>query len=145
MSLSAPTQDDLVKAGLWAQVATMFKNMTKKVITVDLNASSVSKWLFIADRAYTVAITENHSVVGGAAALVKIRKVTADGVAPGAAAAANVIEFVTAGIDLTATVNTVQTPAMAVTTLAAGDRLATLMSGTLTGLVGSVTIVLTPA
>lgn len=117
-------------------------------LTFDVVAASVNKWVFVADRAYTVtAIKEVHSVVGGSAALVKIRRVTAAATdAPGAAASATVIEYVTAGIDLTTTINVAQTATLvtgATVTLAAGDKIGTLFSGTLTGLVGSVTLTLT--
>jgi len=60
--------------------------------------------------------------------------------APGATAGATVVELTTAAIDLTATANTVVTPALVATAaslqLAAGDKIGLDFSGTLTGLVG---------
>jgi hypothetical protein len=77
-----------------------------RVVTSELLAASVDKWAFIADRPYKVMkIEEIHSVVGGAAAAVRPRKVT-DTSAPGAAAGANVKELTQAAFDLTATINT---------------------------------------
>lgn len=87
-----------------------------------------------------VAVRENHSVVGGAAYLLAgIRKIQADGIAPAAAAGANVIELLpAAGVSLTSTVNTVQNVAPSVTSIAKGDRLAIVFSGTNTGYVGTI-------
>lgn len=120
------------------------------MVNSELLAASVDKWVFIADRAYTVkSIKEIHSVAGGAAAAVAVRKVTADASAPGAGAGANVKELLTAGFDLTATANTLATGTLTATTadlsLAAGDRIGLDFSGTLTGLVGILTIELQPA
>jgi hypothetical protein len=117
-------------------------------ITSELLAASVDKWVFVADRAYQVtAVNEVHSVVGGSSAAVRPRKVTAAGTdAPGAAASATVKELTTANIDLTASINVVQTPALSATAadllLAAGDKIGLDFSGTLTGLVGSISIAL---
>jgi hypothetical protein len=115
-------------------------------ITVPLLAASVDTWVYIAPRAVQVtSIREIHSVVGSTSAAVKFRKITAATVAaPGAAVAAGITELATAGFDLTAAVNTNQTATLTSTTadlqLAAGDRIAADFSGTLTGLVGNVTI-----
>lgn len=146
MAIANATQADFVKGGIWnATVAEQITGMGKNRVTIDLNASSVSKHVFIADRNYVVeSITEIHSVVGGAAANAKLRRIT-DTSAPGAAASGTVVEFITAGLDLTTTVNTVVTGTLASTTLNAGEKLALFMSGTLTGLVGSVTVTLAPA
>lgn len=108
----------------------------------DLTASSVDEWVWIApERCKLIGISEVHSVVGGALAAVRPRKVTAV-TTPGAAAGATVLELTTANIDLTATVNTPQEPALSATPsdlrFAAGDLLAHDFSGTLTGLVGMV-------
>lgn len=117
-----------------------------QTINVELLAASVDKWVFIANGAYqVVSIEEIHSVVGGASAAVKARKVT--GVAaPGAAASGTVVEFATAGFDLTATANTTQTATLSSTAadlqLADGDKIGLDFSGTLTGLVGVLTITL---
>jgi hypothetical protein len=117
---------------------------TTKSISTELLAASVDKWVFIADRAYEVTgISEIHSVVGGASAAVKFRKVT-DATAPGAAAGATVKELATAAFDLTATINTTQDATLSATPadyrLAAGDKIGADFSGTLTGLVGVATI-----
>jgi hypothetical protein len=118
------------------------------VLTTELLAASVDKWMFVADRAYIVtAVNEVHSVVGGAAAAVRPRKITAASTAaPGAVVAAGITEITTAAIDLTAAINVSQTAALSATasdfTLAAGDKIGLDFSGTLTGLVGSLTIVL---
>jgi hypothetical protein len=120
----------------------------RTVVTSELLAASVDKWVFVADRAYKVmGINEVHSVVGGSSAAVRPRKVTAAGTdAPGAAAGTTVKELTTANIDLTATINVVQAPALAATAadllLAAGDKIGLDFSGTLTGLVGSISIAL---
>lgn len=119
---------------------------TTVTVSVELLASSVDKWVFIADRAYQVVqIEEIHSVVGGASAAVRPRKVT-NASAPGAAAGANVKELTQAAFDLTATVNTTQTATLTATAadlqLADGDKISLDFSGTLTGLVGLLTITL---
>lgn len=121
------------------------------VVTAPLLASSVDTDIWRAPQAAIVlSVTESHSVVGGASAAVRPRKIT-DTSAPGAAAGATVKEITAAAIDLTTTVNTVQTPALSATpadyTFATGNRLALDFSGTLTGLVGniSISIALLPA
>jgi hypothetical protein len=119
-------------------------------VVTDLMAASVDKWVFVADRAYQViGFKEVHSVVGGSGAVVRPRKVTAAGTAaPGDAAGATVKELTTADIDLTATVNVVQTPTVSATAadmlLAAGDKIGLNLGGTLTGLVGQLVIFLRP-
>lgn len=118
---------------------------TSLVVTTELLAASVDKWVFVADRAYqVVAIKEIHSVVGGSAAAVRPRKVT-DTSAPGAAASATVKELC-ASLDLTTTANTLVSGTLSATAsdlqLAAGNAIGLDFSGTLTGLVGSLTIVL---
>jgi len=125
-------------------------NTAPLIVTTELLAASVDKWVFVADRAYeVVAIEEVHSVVGGSGAVARPRKVTAAGTdAPGAAAGATVKELTAADIDLTATVNVVQEPALTATgadlLLADGDKIGVNMGGTLTGLVGLLTIILEP-
>lgn len=119
-------------------------------ITSELLAASVDKWMFVADRAYrVVGFREIHSVVGGSGAVVRPRKVTAAGTdAPGAAAGATVKELTTADIDLTTTINVTQTPTLTATAadalLAAGDKVGLNFGGTLTGLVGLLTMFLRP-
>ena len=133
--------------GLAQADGTQYRHLSDRLIlTVPLTASAVDVDVFQADRAYkVVAIRESHSVVGGAAAAVRPRKIT-DTSAPGAAAGANVKELTTANVDLTAAINTVVSPALSATAsdlvLAAGNRIALDFSGTLTGLVGNLTIVL---
>lgn len=108
-----------------------------------MTASSVDEDVWLCTRhCRLVNIREAHSVVGGASAAVRPRKITGTS-APGAAASTTVLELTTAVIDLTATINTVQTPTlsstMSVRRFKPGDRLAHDYSGTLTGLVGTTT------
>lgn len=114
-------------------------------ISIDLTASSVDSNIFVADVPMeVVAVREVHSVVGGASAAVGLTKCTGT-TAPGSGTAITVADF-----DLTATVNTNQNKTLAsglATTaatrkLAVGDRLGLNFSGTLTGLVGVVTVFL---
>lgn len=113
---------------------------TEWSVTVPLAASAVDTWAYIASApCQVIGVEEIHSVVGGAAAAVRPRKVT-DTSAPGAAASGTVKELTTAALDLTATINTRVTGTLSATTsdlqFAAGDRLGLDFSGTLTGLVG---------
>ena len=121
------------------------------VVRATLGAADVDRciWICPADRSYRLsAISEVHSVVGGASAAVRPRKVTGTS-APGASAGATVIEQA-AAIDLTsgATANTVVRPALTGTeaqrTFNPGDRLCLDYSGTLTGLVGHIEFALEP-
>lgn len=113
-------------------------------VTDDLIAASVDEWVFVAPAAcQLVAIGEIHNVVGGSGAAVTPRRVTAAGTdAPGASAGATVIELTAAAIDLTATINVAQSPAVETTAganvFAAGDKLGHNFAGTLTGLVGKI-------
>lgn len=108
-------------------------------VPVDLAAASVDGWAYIANRpCRVIGIDEIHSVVGGASAAVRFRKVLAASTAgPGAAASGNVIELAPA-FDLTASVNVARTAALvtADVELAAGDKIGGDFSGALTGLVG---------
>jgi hypothetical protein len=109
----------------------------------DLTEASVDEHVFVAFRkCKLLGIKEIHSVVGSTNAAVQPRKITADATAPGASAGATVLELTTAGIDLTATADTIQTPTLATTpstlVFAEGDKLAHDFSGTLTGLVGMI-------
>ena len=119
------------------------------VVRSPLDAASVDRaiWICPAERSYRLSsISEVHSVVGGASAAVRPRKVTGT-TAPGASAGATVIEQ-SAAIDLTATINTVVRPALTGTeaqrTFVPGDRLCLDFSGTLTGLVGHVEFTFEP-
>jgi hypothetical protein len=126
---------------------TLVDDIASDMVTVPISATSVDTHVFVAPYACrVVSVREIHSVVGGAAAAVRPRKIT-DTSAPGAAASATVKEITTAAFDLTATINTPQigtlvTSAVPVANsdfyLAAGDRLALDFSGTLTGLVGTI-------
>lgn len=119
-------------------------------ITTELLAASVDKWIFVADKAYRVmAVREVHSVIGGSGAVVRPRKVTAAGTAaPGDAAGATVKELTTADIGLETTINVAQEGTLSTTEadliLAAGDKIGLNFGGTLTGLVGQLTIELQP-
>lgn len=123
---------------------------TTKILTTELLAASVDKWLYVADRAYQVTLVEEiHSVVGGSSAAVRPRKITAaTTAAPGAAVAAGITEITAASIDLTAAINVTQTAALTATAadllLADGDKIGLDFSGTLTGLVGQLIIHLKP-
>lgn len=114
-----------------------------KIVTFVINAASVDAWVYLADAAYRVTKIEcDYSVAGGSGAAATLRKVTADEVAPGAAAGATVIELQTAAFDLTATANTTQTATLSETPadllLAAGDKVGVNMAGTLTNLAGGI-------
>ena len=105
----------------------------------ELLAASVSHVIFIADGAYkVVGATEIHSVVGSTSAAVTV-EVDTGTTAPGSGTAMHSTAF-----DLTATVNTLQTATITATaaqaTLAAGNCVALKFAGTLTGLVGCVTV-----
>lgn len=108
------------------------------VVPSQLLAAAVDRHVFVASQpCQLIAVEEIHSVVGGASAAVRPRKITNTS-APGAAAGANVIELCQS-LDLTATANTrvSGTLVAGATTFAAGDRLAEDFSGTLTGLLGT--------
>lgn len=119
------------------------------IITRNLTASSVDEQIFVAPFACRIAsFREIHSVVGSTSAAVRPRKVT-DTSAPGASASTTVKELTTAAFDLTATINTmVEATLVAAATpvtnsdyyLAQGDKLCLDFSGTLTGLVGVITV-----
>jgi hypothetical protein len=120
-----------------------------KIITSELLAASVDKYIYVADGAYQVTLVEEiHSVVGGASAAVRPRKILAANTsAPGAAVAAGITE-ISASIDCTAAINVTQTPALVAVAadllLADGDKIALDFSGTLTGLVGVLVLHLKP-
>lgn len=120
------------------------------VITSELIAASVDKWVFVADRACRVSsVREIHSVIGGTGATVRPRKIAAATVAaPGAAVAAGIVELTTAAIGLETAVNVSQTGTLSATPadllLAVGDKIALDFAGTLTGLVGSISIGIDP-
>lgn len=117
-------------------------------VSAELLAASVDNWIWIADRAYQVTgVRSVHSVAGGASAAVRPRKVLSAATdAPGAAAGANVKELTTANIDLTAATNTAVNATLSATVsdlqFAVGDKMGLDFSGTLTALVGNITIFL---
>lgn len=131
---------------------TLVDDIGSIIVNQTILASSVNQHIFTAPfDCRIVSIREIHSVVGGASAAVRPRKIT-DTSGPGAAASATIKELTTANFDLTATVNTTQVGTIVSTTtssggvtlndfdLAAGDRLALNFAGTLTGLVGVITV-----
>jgi hypothetical protein len=109
-----------------------------------LFGTMVDAHAWIAPRACkVVSVKEIHSVVGGASAAVRPRKIT-DTSAPGAVASGTVKEITTANFDLTAVVNTTQTGTLSATasdyTFASGDKLSLDMSGTVAGTVGIIVV-----
>lgn len=118
--------------------------INRHLVTVSLAAADVDKWAFVADRAYTVkSIKEIHSVAGndGGAVTLDVRKITAATVAaPGAAAAAGVVEMLSAALNLKSTADTTVAASLSAVagalTLAAGDKIGLNFIGTLTALAG---------
>ena len=113
-------------------------------VNLVLDATEVARWAFIAPVACQVmSVKEVHSVVGGASAAMRPRKVT-DTSAPGAAASGTVKELTTATFDLTSTINTIVAGTLSATEsdlqLVAGDKIGFSAAGTLTGIVGVFTI-----
>lgn len=119
-------------------------------ITTNIAAATVSEFVFICDRAYTVvSIKEVHSVVSSSGTCA-VRKITGTHLA-GAAVGSGVVELLstTTGFDLTTTAGATVTGTLSSTStdydLASGDKIAFNIAGTMTGLVGgNVTIVLQP-
>ena len=118
---------------------------SRVVINIDLLAAIVDKWVFIADGPYRVrAISESHSVVS-TSGTARIRKVT-DTSAPGATASSTVLELHTANFDLSAgvaidiTTDATLALPLADLQLADGDKIGINVGGTLTGLVGVITL-----
>lgn len=139
-SLKIATTDGLQVGG--------FKPATHLYINIPLAAASVDNWAFVSPRTLQIiSIREIHSVVGGGSAAVRPRKVT-DTSAPGAAASSTVKELTTAAFDLTTVINTTVVATLSATAadlqLAAGDKIGLDFSGTLTGLVGVMTIAVRP-
>lgn len=109
---------------------------TQNVIAGAANADFDGRF-FIADRAYEiVAVREQHQTLGtdGAAVTLMVKKV------PSGTARASGTDTLAAGINMKATIDTVQSPALHATAtnyqLAAGDSLATVLTGTGTSLDG---------
>ncbi len=115
-------------------------------ITREVLAASVDNYVWIADRPCTlIKASAICDVVGGSSAAVAIRKITAAGTArAGASAGSTCIEMLTAGIDLTTTAGTVAAGTLSAVAgalnMAIGDKLAFDFSGTLTSLVGAVSM-----
>lgn len=123
-------------------VSLFHRQASEVVLTAQISASSVDAPIFVANRNYkVVSIEEIHSVVGGTSAALRVRKASGT-TAPSAGTALHSANF-----DLTATVNTKQAGAIvaADALVKAGEKISLDFSGTLTGLAGSVTIVLRPA
>jgi hypothetical protein len=80
-------------------------------ITDRLTPTEVATDIWVAPRHCILRnVREVHSVVGGASAAIRPRKITGTS-APGAVASATVVELTTS-IDLTTTINTVVTPTL---------------------------------
>lgn len=118
---------------------------TSLVINKEILAATANEHIFIAPFACkVVSIREIHSVVGGTSAAVAVRKIT-DTSAPNASAGSTVKELLSGTtFSLTSTANTVVSGGLSATAsdlaFAVGDHIAINFSGTLTGLVGSLTI-----
>jgi hypothetical protein len=134
----------LANEGTASSASFKMQAANRVVVRHPISAASVDDWIFIADRAYTVvSIKEVHSVAGTDAGSVTldIRKVTADGQAPGATAGASVIELLSSAFNLKSTANTVVSGTLAVTSIAAGDRIGANFAGVLTALAGGVVVI----
>lgn len=117
---------------------------TNVIVTGDLSAASVDRYLFTADRAYHVeTLSEVHVVAGTDTGAVTLTVTKCTGTqAPSAGAIVTATAF-----NLKSTAATVvnKTGAGTAATLAAGDRLGFDFTGVLTGLAGGVvTIALKP-
>jgi hypothetical protein len=118
---------------------TGYAQLDRTFVSVPIAAASVDSHVFIATKACEVrGIREIHTAAGGSGAAVRARKCTGTTV-PGSGAALHTADF-----DLTATANTVQTGTLTATAadlvLAAGNTIALDFTGTLTALLGVVTI-----
>lgn len=107
------------------------------IITKTLSATDLSQAIFTADAGYVVSnISVVWGVAGGAAAVLNVEKLTGT-TAPGGGTTMQ-----GGTVDLTATANTVTTPALTATAsvlqLASGDRIGIKLAGVLTGLLGCV-------
>lgn len=106
-------------------------------ITIPLVATTVSQTIFIADDSYqVVGVQAVADVIGGAGATVTVEVLT------GTQAPGGGVAQLTAPLALNGTAHQVVTGAVvaAPTTAVSGNRIGIVMAGTLTGLVGSVTI-----
>lgn len=106
-------------------------------LAVPLLATTVSQTIFIADDSYqVVGVQAVADVLGGAGATVTVEVLT------GVQAAGGGVAQLTAALALNGTARQVVTGTVvaAPTTAVSGNRIGIVMAGTLTGLVGSVTI-----
>lgn len=106
-------------------------------LTADLLAATVSHTIFIADDSYQiVGVQAVFNVQGGSGATVTVEVCTGTQ-APGAGTAQ-----LTGAISLQGTANTVAAGTLIAspTTIASGNRVGIVMAGTLTGLVGNITV-----
>lgn len=120
------------------------KIIPTEYVSTELVATSATTFFWVAPYPCQVtAVKEVHSTASSlvGASTVQPRKITADGIAPNAAAGASVKELTAAAIDLKASTNTVRSAALSATVtdvqLAKGDRLAyNVVGGAPTSLVG---------
>lgn len=108
-----------------------------ELVTQQLLASTISQAIFVADDNYqVVSVQAVADVLGGAGATVTVEVLT------GVQAPGGGVAQLGAALVLNGTAHQVQVGALiaAPTTLAAGNRLGIVMAGTLTGLVGSITV-----
>ncbi|HSE46803.1 MAG TPA: hypothetical protein VLA89_15900 [Gemmatimonadales bacterium] len=109
-------------------------------------SEAVDKWVWIAPRkCKLIGMKSLWATAGGASAVVRPRKLTTgSGDAPGAAAAADIIEMTAADIDLTATANTVVETNIVETSHAnyfdEGDILAENYGGTVSPIAGLINV-----
>lgn len=122
--------------------APLTKLVENIVLAEHIDANTVDKNFFVAHRALRiVSVTEAHAVAGNdvGAVTLAVKKCTATQ-APSAGTAVH-----TGTADLKGAANTVQTLTLSATpadlTLAAGDRLAIDVTGTLTTLAGGIVVV----
>jgi hypothetical protein len=108
-----------------------------ELITQQILASAVSQDIFVADDNYqVVSVQAVPTVIGGSGATITVEVLTGTQ-APGAGVAQ-----LTAALALNGTAHAVVTGTLiaAPTTMVAGNRLGIVMAGTLTGLVGTITV-----
>lgn len=128
-----------------SEVEVLKSNGGKIIVTRNLNASSVSEYVYIADRPCVVTAVNAIDAVVSSSGTLAIRKITAAGTdLPGGTAGTTCKELLASTLDLTTTAGTVFAGTLTSTAadliLAAGDKIAIKPAGTLTGLVGTVSI-----
>jgi hypothetical protein len=115
------------------------KTISNDPLVLQLAATSVSTSIFICDDTYQIAsCTAVAETLGGAASTVTVERLTGVQV-PGAG-----VSQLTAPLALNSVAHQVQTGALKTNpdTFAKGDRVGIALAGTLTGLVGAVTVTL---